>query len=731
MRNLVTERDMASDDHLVNCLQFIATFLETPASATSLLAGLPLEDKKLSPHLVPRAAQQVGLDVRVTKRPLKAVLIDSLPLLLIYDARPPVVIFAVERDRIRYYDPTTQANVETVRALHQFEGYTNAVSFHRNYSTNDKDGPSRSDVIKEHWFLNVISGYWRNYLAIFLAAATINAVALLTPLYIMNVYDRVLPHNATATLAILSVGLFIAFIFDFILKSARAAVIDYTGRRFNIEFSTAIFDRILNARLANKYASTGSYVRCMQQYEHLSEFFNSNTISFFTDVLFVIVFFYIIYFVGGSVVYIPVIGLCAVLMIGAIVHFLLARNITSADAVNASRSALLVETVGAVQTLKNLRAEGTMLKRWEQTVHSLTDSQRRARSLSSFALNLTQLTQQLVTIGVVVSSVYLFMDGSLTMGAIVALVILSSRAVAPFSQVVGTLMRARYAVTAYRLIDDLMRQPDERQTNRAANRIVAKGALELRGVTFAYPGEKQAVLTDLSLKVDPGERIGIIGRIGSGKTTLGRLLCGLYRVSEGMILVDGVDIEQYHPHELRQSVFYVGQDTDIFRGTVRENILLAAPNATDERLLAAAEQSGVDDFVSVHPSGFDMDAGERGGKLSNGQRQAIALARALLVRPKVLFLDEPSSFLDIATEKKLIENLKLSLQSKQTLIVATHRHSMLDLVDRLIVLDAGRLVADGPRDVVLAKLVAAQESRTKVKAARPARVINAPQGGFA
>jgi ATP-binding cassette subfamily C protein LapB len=365
----------------------------------------------------------------------------------------------------------------------------------------------------------------------------------------------------------------------------------------------------------------------------------------------------------------------------------------------------------SAQTVKASRAEGQLLRRWEAAVLASSHTQDHLRMLQSIATNSTAALSQLSLVGIIVGGSYSFTTGAVTTGAIIAAMMLSNRLIAPIGLIAATLLRARTAMEAYQTVDAIMKLPDERPNKQnQTQRVVQAGRMSFNKIRFAYPGSKVMVLDGVSFAVKPGEKVGIIGRIGSGKTTIGRLMVNFHRASEGEVSIDGIDIDQYHPDDLRRAVGFVVQDPELFNGTVRDNILMSDPAASEERLLSAARRAGVEDFVSRHPQGYDMPVGERGMLLSGGQRQAIALARAMLVEPKILFLDEPSSSMDLATERQLIKHLETSMTPDQTVLIATHRYSLLSLVSRLLVIDNGRLIADGPKDEVLAQLRTRGES---------------------
>jgi ATP-binding cassette subfamily C protein LapB len=518
----------------------------------------------------------------------------------------------------------------------------------------------------------------------------------------MNVYDRVLPNKAFPTLWVLTAGISLAYLFDFLLKTARASLIDYAGRKADLRLSQLIFDKILNSTLASRPMSTGEYANRVTQYEFVREFFTSNTIGVLIDSLFVVIFLVVIYLIADWLVIIPAAAFVLSVTIGLVAQAQIGKRMATATNEASRRQSLLVETISTIETLKSLRAEATMLRRWQELTKYSSRTSEDIKHISSNAMNMTMFLQQMVSVLIVVAGTYEFADGKIAMGAIVATVMLAGRAGAPFGQIAMTLARFRQATMSLRILDKIMEQPDDRpSTVGFVNRQITGGGFSFQNVSFQYPGSDQAVINQLSFTVAPGEKIGIIGRIGSGKTTLGRLLDGLFQPSNGRVLIDGVDIRQYHMAEVRAAVAVAGQSSDLFSGTVKENLLLGRADASDEELLAVSRMTGVEEFVALHPRGFDMPVGERGANLSNGQKQALTIARLLLTRPKIVFLDEPSGAMDLASERHLISKLTQAFGPQTTLLVATHRHSMLELVDRLIVIEKGRIIADGPKNAVI------------------------------
>jgi ATP-binding cassette subfamily C protein LapB len=581
------------------------------------------------------------------------------------------------------------------------------IGFSASYGNQAEDATvgQASTIERPHWLTSTLSQFWRTYLRVALAALFINFIALVSPLFVMNVYDRVLPNEAIATLWVLALGVCLALVFDLMLKTARAALIDYAGRRADLRLSSLLFDKVLNSTLAARPMSTGEYASRVTQYEFVREFFTSNTISTLIDSVFVFIFLAVIYSISGWIAVIPAVAFLLAVTIGLIAQQRIGKRVAAAANEAAQRQALLVESIATIETVKSLRAEAGLLRKWQELSKHAAHTSDKIKQISSAAANATQFVQQLVTVAIILAGAYTFAAGEISTGAIIATVMLSGRAVAPLGQIAMTLARLRHAMLSLRILNTIMDQPEDRPNSVGfVNRTISSPSVEFQAVDFAYPGSDMKVLNQLSFRVRAGERVGIIGRIGSGKSTIGRLIGGLYPPESGRLLVDGIDIRQYHPAEIRSCVGLAGQSADLFSGTVKENLLVGRSDASDEELLVVAKQTGVDQFVAQHPKGFDMPVGERGSALSGGQRQALAIARLLLSRPRIVFLDEPSGAMDLASERALIDNLRGAFDRSTTLIIATHRHSMLELIDRLIVIDKGRVVADGPKQKVIEAL---------------------------
>lgn len=684
----------------------VAAFLGRPGSDTVLFSGVPEENLIAPPHEeVERLAERIGLEV-IEHAP-RALLAGNVALPAIVLFEDGTALPLLEEPRARAFRTAiAEPLLVELRALSGL-GIRTVFAFAATYDNTSEEASVglAPEIERRHWLTATLAPFWRTYLQVALAAFFINVIALASPLFVMNVYDRVLPNEAIATLWVLALGVGLAFVFDLLLKTARASLIDYAGRKADIRLSHLLFDKILNSTLESRPHSTGEYASRVTQYEFVREFFTSSTMATLIDSAFVFVFLAVIYLVAGWIVLIPAVAFVLAIVIGLVAQHRIGKRVAAAANESARRQALLVETISTIETVKSLRAEANLLRRWQELTKHATRTSEEIKGISAATANVTQFVQQLVTVGIVLAGAYAFAEGRISMGAIIATVMLSGRTLAPLGQISMTLARLRQATISLRILNGIMNQPEDRpQTAGFVNRQIRTGAVVFENVSFAYPGTDHMVIDGLGFSIRPGERVGIIGRIGSGKTTVGRLLGGLYPPAGGSILVDGVDIRQYHPAEVRAAVAVAGQSADLFSGTVKENLLLGRADATDEEILDVARATGVDAFVSRHPRGFDMPVGERGNNLSGGQKQALTIARLLLGRPRIVYLDEPSGAMDLATERLLIARLKEAFAADVTVIISTHRHSMLELVDRLIVLDQGKVVADGPKHKVIEAL---------------------------
>lgn len=695
-------------DPLLESLVFLSKYHHRPTSRDALISGLPLDKGRLTVDLFSRCASRVGLSARIVRRPLKSIPDFVLPAVLLMKNGECCVLTAWRQDGQAEVVLPDSGEGTTVIPLDTLEedylGYTLYVRPEYQFDARMKEEEDERPQNRS-WFWGTLARLWPVYLQVIGAAAVVNVLAIASPLFVMNVYDRVLPNQAFSTLWVLAAGMGLAMFFDFLLRNLRAALIDNAGRRADVLLASRLFEQVLNIQMKVRPSSTGAFANHLREFETVRDFFTSSTLASLTDLMFVGLFLFIIWMIGGPLVYIPLAAVVLALVTGFCIQFPLNSVVRKTHKEAAQKHGILVETLSGLDTIKVAGAEGRMQRSWEQFVGSTSRTAQRSRLFSNLGINTTSFLQQGTTVGIVIFGVYLASEGELSMGAIIACVILGGRAVAPLGGMANTLSRMNQSIVALKTLDGIMKLPVERPVDRRfVSRGRMNGEIEFRGVNFTYPEARTQALREVSFRVNQGERVGILGRIGSGKTTIGRLASGLYEPDEGAVLLDGTDLRQIHPADIRRNVGFMMQDVTLFYGTVRENIALGFPQADDALILRASKLAGVDDFVGAHPEGYDMVISERGQNLSGGQRQAISLARALLTDPPTLVLDEPTSAMDVASEQAMINRLREVLDTGRTLILATHRTSLLNLVDRLIVMDRGRLVADGPRDEIMNRL---------------------------
>jgi len=554
------------------------------------------------------------------------------------------------------------------------------------------------------WLMEPMRRNKATYWKVALAAVFINIFGLLTALFTMTVYDRVVPNNAMSSLVALSIGLGIVIIFDFILKMLRAYFVDHAGAQIDRDIGESVFKRLLAIRLELKRGSTGALAGMMRELEALRDFFASATLTAVVDVPFILLTLLIVWMIGGWVVVVPALMVPLVILIGWLTHPALERLSARAMGEGLLKQSVLVETIGGLETVKSSGAAPLLSKRWLKAVEQHSDSSLRQRLVAAIGVTFATSAGTISYAGVVIVGVHMIAVQELTMGALIACSILAGRAIAPLAQISQLLSRLTSTRTAYRQIDEMMQMPSEGPEGDALKLSSCKGKVEFRNVGFRYPGAPERALDGLSFTIEAGEHVALLGRVGSGKSTIARLVLGLYPPEEGLIMIDGSDIRQLDPASLRRNLGAVMQESVLLTGSVRENIGLARAEVDDEEMIRAAEISGTHQFMGQIANGYDLRLADRGEGLSGGQRQSIAIARAIATRPPILIMDEPSSAMDAQTETGLIQRFKEELKDR-TLILITHRPPLLQLVDRIILMDKGKIVSDGPRDAVLKQIM--------------------------
>jgi len=699
-----TDPRASTDDPLLDGLLILCRLHERNVSRASLSAGLPLAQQRLSAALLPRAAARAGLQARWLKRELDAIDPLSLPVLLLLDDQRCAVLRRRDDDgRALILPCEADGGEQWVEGQELLRRYSGLALFARpRHALEDVRAPLVPRVTA--WLrdtLHLSRGLYRDAL---LASLLINLLGLMAPLFVMQTYDRVVPNQATATLWVLAIGLLIGTLFELGLRSIRAHLLDQAGRKTDVILSATLFERITGMALKARPATVGGFAQSIHDFQGLREFLTAMTLTSLIDLPFALLMLGIIGLLGGWLVLVPVLAFPLTILFAWSVQRRLRDTVETSLSLAAERQALLIETLSGLETLKACAAESERQYRWENLHGAVTRLDSHARQLAALASHGTLFIQQLCAMTTLIAGVYSIIAGNLSVGALVACYMLGSRVLAPLAQIAGLITRYQQAQLTLRSTDALMALPQERERERQTLQDAPLcGALSFSEVSFRYAGQGAAALSEINFSVSPGERIGIIGRSGSGKSTLGKLLMGFYAPDDGQLLLDQLDLRQRDVADLRQQIGYVAHDLPLLAGSLRDNLLLGARQVSDARMLEVARITGVDELARQHPQGFDRPVGERGQLLSGGQRQAVLLARALLLEPPILLLDEPTSHMDNGSEDQLRQQLYDLLPGK-TLLLVTHRMSMLTLVDRLLVIDGGRIVADGPKDAVLQAL---------------------------
>ncbi|MCV6589568.1 MAG: type I secretion system permease/ATPase [Marinobacterium sp.] len=688
-------------DPLLEALQLLSRSYGQGMSADEIRAGLPLENNRLTPQLFVRAAERAGLSARLHTRKLHAIDPLVLPAVLLLRDGEVAVLTALEEDgQYRVILPQTGEGETLVSAellAQQYLGFAIYIKPRHRY---DERAPQTLEINQRHWFWGTLARSWRIYRDVLIASLVISLFAIASPLFVMNVYDRVVPNNAIDTLWVLAAGISIVLVFDFILKQIRSHFIDLAGKKSDLLLSSQIFAKVMSIRMANRPPSVGAFARHLQEFESVREFITSASVSALIDIPLSLVFLLVVALVGGPLVAIPLIMIAVILLYSLWLQRQLRESIEETGRMSTQKNATLVEALTGLEMIKLCGAQGQMQQRWEQATGHIARWSIRTRRLASSAGTVASFCIQLTTVLLILAGVYQISAGQLTMGGLIATVMLSTRGLTPMAQIAQLFTRYNQARSALTTLGEIMNTPVENPEDRNfIHRDQFSGHIRFNRVGFHYPEQKTWAIHDVSLVIKPGEKVGIIGRIGSGKSTLGRLMSAFYEANEGEVLLDNLDIRQLSPGHVRHRIGVVPQDVTLFYGTLRDNLTLGAPWVEDSQVLRAAEQAGVMEFCNRHPQGLDMPVAERGANLSGGQRQSVVVARALLLNPDVLILDEPTASMDNTTEARLRHQLKAIIEHR-TLVLITHKSSMLELVDRLIIMDKGRVVADGPKDAV-------------------------------
>lgn len=704
-------------DPLLTSLIVITKLHGRPMSGEALTAGLPLEDNKMTLALYIRASQKAGFASRVAKRKLSELTNLVCPCVVLLQNRQCCILTAIDHEQktaelilpeasegVGFEGEKDSDGYITV-ALDQLQAeYEGHVIFSKPEFQFEQRAERTLNLESEHWFWGTILLSWRIYRDVFLATIFINSFVLVSPFFVRNVYNRVVPNNAIETMWWLALGAFIVFSFDIILRIIRTYFLDLAGKKSDLILSAKLFGQALGMRFEGRPGSVGTFARNIQEFEVVRDFVTSASLGTLVDLPFALLFLAVIGMMAGPLVWVPVGAIAVIIVSGMIFQPIMKAAIVKSSRAGSQKNGLLIECLNGLESVKATGSEGQFQRKWEESVSYIATCNMKSRLLSSAAGSVGTYANQLSTIILLIFGVYLIKDGNLNMGSLIAAMMLNSRAITPFIRLANVATRYNSARAAYSSLKTVMDLEQERPPEKKfIHHPVFEGDISFEQVDFNYPGTQYMALAGVSFTAKKGERFGIIGRIGSGKSTIARLLMGLYRPVKGTIEVDGIDVNQLNPAALRRHIGIVTQEQTLFYGSVRDNIVMGVPHIDDRLLNRAAELAGVMDFITHQPDGMDMNVGEQGRVLSGGQKQCVLLARALLLDPPILLLDEPTSSMDSSTEQAFISRLQTIIHGK-TLILVTHKTSLLKLVDKLIVMDHGQIVTQGSKDSVVRQL---------------------------
>ena len=637
--------------------------------------------------------QNLGFEATFVNVSQKQLELQELPLIAFDKEQNPLVLierksdgsYVVIRDKkAKNSEIILQGDFENI-----FSGYIVSIRKLSEFELQQKRG---------HWFFGAFKSSRWLYAQVIVASVISNFLALTTSIFTMTVYDRIIPNSAIDSLIALSIGVVIALSFDFIIRTIRGRFIDKASKAADIEVSNTLFDRVLSLTPAEQSQKTGAMASIIKEFETLREFFTSSTLVILVDLPFAFFFIYVISLIAGPMALVPLVAVPIVVVVGLLIQPFIARLTKATQQTGMNKQSVLVETLSGLETV-NATGSGQLMKsRYIEALIGQSQSGGKSRNISQFLVNFSASVQQYAQVGAIFYGVFLIRDGLITQGALIAAVILGGRTLAPLAQLANALTRVNGAMTAYKSLNALLKNFNNAGLNdNYVSRSKLTGSIEFKNVSFSFPGAVEPTIKDLSIKITPGQKVAVVGKMGSGKSTLIKLISGLYEPTEGAVLIDGIDVRQLDKTDLQHNVGVMLQDSWLFSGTVKENIQLGLLEYDDDHILSLAKISGVDDFVASNPKGYDFEIKERGVGLSGGQKQSINLARALLHDPKLLLLDEPTSSMDQGTEKKIVDNLQEYGKDK-TMMIITHRNPILTMVDRVLVVENGKVVADNTPD---------------------------------
>ncbi len=696
-------KDRRKVDDLLGCLLFLSKYHNRETSGESLTFGLPIHKTSMNISMFHQAASRIGLITKtVNREKIKDITKLALPSVLLLDKKRACVLvsYNLKEGTAQVIIPGLISG-ETQMSIEKLESeYTGEVIIIKpEYNFNNR---IEKEVVVDNpkeWFWGTLKRNNGIYTQVIVVSLFINLFILATPLFTMNVYDRVLPNNAIETLWALFIGISLVMLFDLLLKILRSHFLGIASKRADTIMSNKIFSHLLNIKLEAKPASTGQFVSRLQSFENVREFFTSATITAIVDLPFALIFVLVIYFIAGPLAYVTIVTV--ILSLGLSWYFQkpLKSIVEKSVKEDQIKQTTLIETVSGLEIIKSVKAQNRMKTHWDNSVSKTVHYSDKGHFLSQTVTYLTAFISQFSNIAIVAAGVYLAQEGEITMGAIIAAMILNGRVIAPISQLVGMIIKFDRTMLSLNNLDEVMRMPVEKENKSYISRPNLKGDIELKDVQFSYKDQNRQTLKDINIKIKQGEKVAILGKIGSGKSTLLKLIMNLYEPTKGSVLIDGLDTRQIDPTDLRHAIGSVPQEPFLFMGTVKDNLTIGEQYVSDEEILRVSKIAGLDEFLGKHEAGYDLLVGERGDGLSGGERQSVTLARALISDPNIIILDEPTNSMDRQTEKSFINKLQNIVQEK-TLVVVTHKTSLLQLVDRVIIIEDGKVIVDGPKEEV-------------------------------
>lgn len=700
-RDLNTLKDRREVDTLLECLLFLSKYYKRETSAASLKFNLPIHNRSFDLPMFIKASKRIGLTTKtVTRESVQKLTKLALPAVLLLEKdRSCVLLDYDEKNSIAKVILPGVSSGETEVSLEKLnsEFIGEIIIIKPEYNLNNRIEKEILVETPKEWFWGTLARNRGIYKQVILVSLFINLFILATPLFTMNVYDRVLPNNAIATMWVLFIGISFVMFFDFIMKVLRSYFLGIASKRTDTIISNKIFNHVLNIKIDSKPASTGQFVSRLQSFESVREFFTSATIAAFVDFPFAIFFVIVIFYISGPLVIITLITVALSIGTSWYMQRPLKAIIEKSVKEEQIKQTTLIETVTGLEIIKSVKAQNRMRTNWDQSVGKTVHYADKGQFLSQSITFFTAYISQFSNIAIVAGGVYLAGKGELTMGAIIASMMLNGRTIAPVSQLVSLIMRYDKTMLSLNNLDEIMKMPVEKENKNYISRPNLNGDIEFKNVDFSYKDSKYKILNNLNLKISKGEKVAILGKIGCGKSTILKLIMNLYEPKNGSILVDEVDVRQIDPVDLRSSIGVVPQEPFLFMGTIKDNITIGEQYVSDEELISVSKVAGLDEFLGKHEAGFDLMVGERGDGLSGGERQSVTLARALISDPNILMLDEPTNSMDSQTEKAFITKLKNIIDEK-TVIIVTHKTSILELVNRVIVVDNGNIVYDGSKE---------------------------------